>query len=130
MIELVCFDADGVLFDSDRANVAYYNAIFAHVGEPPLSREEEVAAISYAATEMFARRARTDAEKLARMRSHALVIDNTQFFSMFTITHDLRRFMLALKPRYRLALATNRSATVPALVEHLDLSGVFDGIAS
>jgi beta-phosphoglucomutase-like phosphatase (HAD superfamily) len=29
-----------------------------------------------------------------------------------------------------LGLATNRSATVPALVEHLKLNGVFDAIAS
>ena len=130
MIELVCFDADGVLFNSDRANVAYYNAIFAHVGEPRLSRDEEVAAISYAAIEMFARRARGDAEKLARMHSYAKVIDNTQFFAMFTVQPNLRSFLLALKPRYRLGLATNRSATVPTLVEHLDLGAVFDAIAS
>src|ERR1700693_597175 len=38
--------------------------------------------------------------------------------------------MLELKRRYRLALATNRSATVPALVEHLKLGDVFDAIAS
>ena len=33
MIELVIFDADGVLFDSDQSNVAYYNAIFSRIGE-------------------------------------------------------------------------------------------------
>ena len=30
------FDADGVLFESFESNIAYYNAIFAQVGEPPL----------------------------------------------------------------------------------------------
>ena len=34
------FDADGVLFDSDESNVAYYNWIFAQIGEPPLDRDE------------------------------------------------------------------------------------------
>jgi HAD superfamily hydrolase (TIGR01509 family) len=43
---------------------------------------------------------------------------------------ELRPFMLQLKRRYKLGLATNRSATVPALVEHLGLSGVFDAVAS
>jgi phosphoglycolate phosphatase len=38
--------------------------------------------------------------------------------------------MLELKQRYKLALATNRSATVPALVEHLGLAGIFDAVAS
>ena len=27
------FDADGVLFESFESNIAYYNAIFAQVGE-------------------------------------------------------------------------------------------------
>ena len=31
MLELVIFDADGVLFDSSESNTAYYNAIFARV---------------------------------------------------------------------------------------------------
>jgi HAD superfamily hydrolase (TIGR01509 family) len=38
--------------------------------------------------------------------------------------------MLELKNRYKLGLATNRSATVPALVEHLGLAGIFDAVAS
>src|SRR5271169_1735068 len=62
MIELVMFDADGVLFDSTESNVAYYNWIFAKVGEAPLDRDEEIAAVSYAASEVFAARARRDAQ--------------------------------------------------------------------
>ena len=38
--------------------------------------------------------------------------------------------MLQLRTRYRLGLATNRSQTVPKLVEHLKLEGVFDAVAS
>ncbi len=67
MIELVMFDADGVLFDSTESNVAYYNWIFAKVGEPPLDRNEEISAISYAASEVFAARARGDTAKLGMM---------------------------------------------------------------
>ena len=68
MIELVMFDADGVLFDSDESNVAYYNWIFAQVGEPPLDRNEEISAISYAASEVFAARTHGDAAKLRAMQ--------------------------------------------------------------
>jgi len=57
-------------------------------------------------------------------------MDQTPFFRMLRPPFELRPFMLELKRRYRLGLATNRSATVPALVEHLDLSGVFDAVAS
>ena len=130
MIELVIFDADGVLFDSERSNVAYYNYIFEQVGEPPLDSGEEVKAISYAAAEVFAARARGDSEKLRQMHAVTRSMDQTRFFNMLRPPLELRSFMLELKRRYRVGLATNRSATVPALIVHLGLADVFDAVAS
>ncbi len=130
MIELVMFDADGVLFDSDESNVAYYNWIFAQLGLAPLDRNEEISAISYAASEVFAARARGDAAMLRKMQDLTRGMDQTPFFRMLRPPFELRPFMLDFKRRYKLALATNRSATVPALIEHLGLSGVFDAVAS
>ena len=124
------FDADGVLFDSTESNVAYYNWIFAKVGEPPLDRDEEIAAVSYAASEVFAARARGDPAMLRLMHDVTRTMDQTPFFKMLRPPVELRPFMLQLKRRYKLGLATNRSATVPALVEHLGLGGVFDAVAS
>jgi phosphoglycolate phosphatase len=57
-------------------------------------------------------------------------MDQTPFFKMLRPPFELRPFMLGLKQRYKLGLATNRSATVPALVEHLGLGGIFDAVAS
>ena len=128
MIELVMFDADGVLFDSTESNVAYYNWIFAKVGEPPLDRDEEIAAVSYAASEVFAARARGDAAKLGAMHDVTRNMDQAPFFKMLRPPFELRPFMLELKQRYKLGLATNRSATVPALVEHLGLGGIFAAV--
>jgi phosphoglycolate phosphatase len=130
MIELVMFDADGVLFDSDQSNVAYYNAIFTQIGEAPLDAVEEINAISHAAGQVFSDRARDNHDKLARMHQIARDLDPAPFFHLLKPPFELRPFMLELKNRYRLALATNRSATVPALVEHLKLAGIFDAIAS
>ncbi len=130
MIELVIFDADGVLFDSEQSNIAYYNAIFARMGERPLDRAEEMAAISYAAEQVFAARARDDRAKLDRMKQIARGLDPAPFLRLLRPPFDLRPFMLDLKRRFKLALATNRSATVPALIVHLNLAGVFDAVAS
>jgi HAD superfamily hydrolase (TIGR01509 family) len=130
MIELLMFDADGVLFESFESNIAYYNAIFAQVGEPPLDADEEIKSISYAAADVFKLRARENAEMLARIHGVARTIDQRPFFDLLRPPFELRPFMMELKRRYRLALATNRSATVPALVEHLKLADVFDAIAS
>ena len=130
MIEFVMFDADGVLFDSIESNIAYYNAIFAKLGEPALDQQEEIRSISYAAEEMFIARARGDAAKLESMRAIARALDSATFFDMLKPPLELRPFMMGLRTRYRLGLATNRSATVPALVEHLKLSDVFHAVAS
>jgi phosphoglycolate phosphatase-like HAD superfamily hydrolase len=113
MIELLMFDADGVLFESFESNIAYYNAIFAQVGEPPLDAHEEIKSVSYAASDVFKLRAQHNAEMLARIHDVARNLDQQPFFDL-------------LRP----PLATNRSATVPALVEHLNLADIFDAIAS
>jgi phosphoglycolate phosphatase len=129
MIEFVMFDADGVLFDSDESNVAYYNAIFAQMDEPPLDAREEVNAISHAAEQVFADRARGEEAKLVRMKEIARRMDGAPFFRLLRPPFDLRPFMLELRTSYRLGLATNRSSTVPALIEHLGIPDVFDAIA-
>ena len=130
MIELVMFDADGVLFDSIESNIAYYNAIFRRVGEPALDAAEESRSISYAADEMFLVRAHGDRAKLEAMRAVARSLDGSAFFKMLRPPLELRPFMVQLRTRYRLGLATNRSQTVPKLVEHLKLDGIFDAVAS
>lgn len=130
MIDLVIFDADGVLFDSVESNVAYYNAIFGAIGEPPLSPVEEREGIYYAAVQMFERRAGTDLVKLARMKEVARGLDSGPFFSLLRTPFELRPFMIELKRRYRLALATNRSTTVSALIDYLGLAEIFDAVAS
>jgi phosphoglycolate phosphatase len=130
MLELVIFDADGVLFDSTESNTAYYNAIFAQMGEPPMNADEEKAGVFMAAPQVFELRGRGDAAKIDRMREIARIMDPTPFFNLMRPPLELRPFLSALKGRYRLGLATNRSATIPALIDHLGLAGIFDAVAS
>ncbi|HZP46857.1 MAG TPA: HAD family hydrolase [Candidatus Binataceae bacterium] len=130
MLDLVIFDADGVLFESAESNIAYYNAIFERIGEPPLDPEERKACIYYSAGQVFALRAAGDADRLERMRAVARTMDSTPFFDLLRPVPGLRELLLGLKSRYRLGLATNRSATIPAVIDHVGLGGVFDAIAS
>ena len=124
------FDADGVLFDSTDSNTAYYNAIFARIGEPPMSREEEKAGVFMSAPQVFELRAAGDRQRIERMREVARAMDSTPFFNLLRPHPELRAFLLGLKRRYRIALATNRSATIPAIIDYLGLDGVFDAVAS
>jgi phosphoglycolate phosphatase-like HAD superfamily hydrolase len=130
MLEMVIFDADGVLFDSTESNIAYYNAIFARVGEPPMSPMEEKAGVFMSASQVFELRAAGDAERIERMRQVAQVMDATPFFALLRPVPDLRQFLLEMKRSFRIGLATNRSATIPGIIDYLGLTGVFDAIAS
>jgi phosphoglycolate phosphatase len=130
MLELIIFDADGVLFDSTESNTAYYNAIFAQLGEPPMSPVEEKAGVFMAAPQVFDLRAAGDQERIARMHAIARIMDATPFFDLLRPFPGLRSFLLELKQNYRIGLATNRSATIPAIIDYLGLTGVFDAVAS
>ena len=93
MIELVIFDADGVLFDSGESNIAYYNAIFDAIGESRLSPTEEIASYSYATSTVFAERAQGDPQRIAKMVEAARVLDNDPFLKMLRPPLELRPFM-------------------------------------
>ncbi|HKD65226.1 MAG TPA: HAD family hydrolase [Candidatus Binataceae bacterium] len=129
MLELVIFDADGVLFESGDSNTAYYNAIFKTLGEPPLSPEEERLGAFLSARQVFEHRAGGDQERIRRMHAVGAQIDFTPFFHLLSPPFELRPFLLEIKTRYKVGLATNRSVTVPRLIEHLHLADVFDAIA-
>jgi phosphoglycolate phosphatase-like HAD superfamily hydrolase len=130
MLELVILDADGVLFDSTESNTAYYNAIFARAGELPMSPVEEKAGVFMSAPQVFDLRAAGDPERIARLRQVARTMDPAPFFDLLRPFPGLRSFLLALKQSYRIGLATNRSATIPAIIDYLGVTDVFDVVAS
>jgi len=107
----VIFDCDGVLFDSFAANVAFYDAIRAELGLAPMDaawRERaHYLAASAVLDEMFA----GEPEVLARARVITSTMDYGPFFPLMTPAAELHTVLAALKPRHRLAMATNRSRT-------------------
>jgi HAD superfamily hydrolase (TIGR01509 family) len=130
MVELVIFDADGVLFESEESNIAYYNAVLAAVGEPPLTPEESRRCIFLSASQVFESRARGVDQRLRRMREASSQLDFTPFLRLLKPSLELRPFLLTLRNDFKLGLATNRSATVSAMLEHLDLNDVFHAVTS
>jgi len=129
-LDLVIFDADGVLFESVESNIAYYNAIFKVLGEAALSQQEERDCIFMAASQVFAMRAQGDVSRVAQMHQIGLGLEFTPFFELLRPPFPLRPFLIELTRRYRIGLATNRSATIPAVLEHLDIHDLFHAVAS
>ena len=118
----VIFDCDGVLFDSWHANVGYYNAIFAALGLPALDAEGERKAHVLSSPQLFVDLFGEDEALIARAQAAARDLDYGPFYRHMQPAPGLYALLGELKRRYRLAMATNRGATVPGVVRHFGLA--------
>ncbi len=129
LIKLVAFDCDGVLFDSRQANIAFYNAILAHFGQPRLGPEAEDFVHShtvFASLEHIFQGYGPLDEVFAFYRT----LDYQPFIPMMVEEPHLREFLGFLRPGYFTALATNRTTTTRAVLSYHDLTDGFDLVVS
>ncbi len=129
LIKLVAFDCDGVLFDSRQANIAFYNAILAHFGQPRLDPDAEDYVHShtvFASLEYIFR----GSEPLAEVFAFARTVDYQPYIPMMLEEPHLREFLDYLRPGYFTALATNRTTTTRAVLDHHGLAADFDLVVS
>jgi len=129
-LKLVILDCDGVLFDSIRSNVAYYDAILERMGGPPLDEEARRLCHVYSTPQLFAHLYADDPEKAKEAERIAYTIDYLPFLEYMDPEPGLYEVLRELKARYRVALATNRGKSTPPLLERFELKGVFDVVAT
>ena len=129
-LKLVMLDCDGVLFDSIRSNVAYYDAILDRMGLPPLDEEARRLCHVYSTPQLFAHLYADDPEKIEEAVRIAYTIDYLPFLEYMDPEPGLYEVLRRLKASYKVALATNRGKSIPALLERFELEGVFDVVAT
>ena len=125
-IRLVIFDCDGVLFHSEAANIAFYNAVFAGVGEPPLAETGEAACHALASAQLFENFFGDRPELLARVREVAQNTPYEPYFPLMEPRERLYDVLGSLAESYKIAMATNRGKTVEGVLDHFDLRSYFD----
>jgi HAD superfamily hydrolase (TIGR01549 family) len=126
MLAAVIFDCDGVLFDSWRANVAFYNAVLATAGQPALDENWARRAHVMASTQLFEAMFDMDAAMLAQVRDTARETDYGPFLSLMEPVPGLHDTLATLKRSYRLAMASNRGRTVHQVLRHFALDGYLE----
>lgn len=122
----VIFDCDGVLFDSWHANIAFYNAIRATLGLPPMDRAWEDRAHFLAATSVLEEMFGHDPALAADARRVFASTDYEPFFDLMVPVPGLFDVLAALRPAWRLGMATNRGATVPGVMRRFGLDAWLD----
>lgn len=122
----IIFDCDGVLFESRRANLAYYNAILDSLGEPPVEESDPVRmhlCHTAASPRVFAEL--LGEERAGQALALAAGLDYRQFIPWMQPEPGLIDALAALASRYPLAVATNRGYSMPQILTHFALAEYF-----
>lgn len=122
---VVVFDCDGVLFDTEAANRAYYNQILNHFGKPAMTAEQFAYAHQHTLQEALAHLF-GDAESIAAVQAYRQKMDYSRFLKLLKIEPHLLPLLSKIRPRLKTAIATNRSDTMSRLLAEFDLSDHFD----
>ena len=131
MLKLVIFDCDGVLFDSREANRAYYNKLLRQFDCPTLNEDEVDYVHSHNVTDsvahIFRNHTRIRQELIDRYRTE---LDYTPFLKHMIMEPDLMEFLQLIKPRYHTAISTNRTTTMPMLLDIFKLRPWFEQVVT
>jgi phosphoglycolate phosphatase-like HAD superfamily hydrolase len=122
----VIFDCDGVLFDSWRANVAFYNAVLSDLGQPPLDTAGERLAHTLSSPQLFEALFGDRPALLEQARTIARGMDYGPFLRWMKPVPGLYASLTELKRQYRLAMATNRGVTVAGVMRHFGLAPLLE----
>ena len=125
-LRAVIFDCDGVLFDSWRANVAFYNAVLEILGRPPLDAEGERNAHVLSSPQLYSALFGADTAMVERATVLACELDFGPFYQWMRPACELHALLAELKTRYRLAMATNRGITAGRVVDHFGLGDLLE----
>lgn len=124
-IRLVIFDCDGVLFDSEPANLAFYREVLRRAEVPTMPESHDAAYHSLASAQLFQKMFAHDPALLQRVQRVAKVIDYSEFFPLMVPKPRLRETLTKLKSRHSIAMATNRGQTTQGVVDYFGLREFF-----
>jgi phosphoglycolate phosphatase len=125
----VVFDCDGVMFDSRMANTKFYNHILRQFGLPPMTAEKMQFVHMHTADESI-HYIFKDSPYLEKARKFRANLDYTPFINDMVMEPGLMDLLKELKPRFGLAVATNRSNTIGRVIEYHGIDAIFDIIIS
>jgi len=128
-VKFVAFDCDGVLFDTEQANRAYYSSILQHFGRPAVTDEQFAFVHMHTVFESLAYLF-PDEKTLAAAHVFRNTLDYQQYLSYLTVEPHLVSLLEKLKPQFKIAIATNRTDTMNRLLAAFDLDGYFDLIVT
>lgn len=127
----VVFDCDGVLFESRRANLAYYNTVLQHFDEAPVEESDKKRAHlchTAASSQVFLELLGQDRAQVAL--ELAADLDYRQFIPYMKPEPGMEDALKSLSGAFPLAVATNRGYSMPEILQHFGLSQYFMSVVT
>jgi phosphoglycolate phosphatase len=124
-VKVVAFDCDGVMFDSVQSNMDYYNSILNHFGKPQMTPDQFAYAHMHTANEVLGNLF-NDPEELEAACAFRKKMSYWPFIKGMKMEPDLRGLLEKIRPKYKTAIATNRSDTMQGILVEHGLEGYFD----
>ena len=125
--KVIIYDCDGVMFDSFEANLAFYNRIMDMFHLPQLDRadEEQMRVLhTYANRDVLAHFFPEPGDFETAV-TYAGAIDYRDLVPHMRMEEGFLDTLEILKPRFGLAVCTNRSTSMDMVLESFGLSGYF-----
>ena len=114
-IRVVAFDCDGVLFDTEAANWAYYNHLLEHFGKPAMTADQFAYAHQHTINESIVHLFGSK-EAIAAVHAYRQKLDYGEFLKYLKIEPHLTPLLKRIRPQIKTAIATSRSIVSVRLV--------------
>ena len=124
-ISVVAFDCDGVLFDTEAANWAYYNHILLHFDRPAMTAEQFAYVHQHTLNESIVHLFGDD-ESVAAVHAYRQTMDYGKFLKYLKVEPHLTPLLQKIRPQIKTAIATNRTDTMDQLLAEFSLAEYFD----
>ena len=124
-LKVVAFDCDGVLFDTKKANMAYYNNLLNCFGKPSMSAEQFAYTHKHTIDESLVYLF-DDKNLLDSVKAYRKTMSYSPFLRIMKIEPCLKSLLKSLRPTYKTAIATNRTDTMKRVLSQHGLEKSFD----
>lgn len=126
---IVIFDCDGVMFDTAGINKAYYNRVLAHMGRPEMTEEMFAYVHAHTGDESISYLF-DDEESFNAAQAFRKTLNYMEFIPSMEIEPHLKPLIRELRPRFKTAIVTNRTDTMPAILSEFELKEYFDMVVT
>jgi len=123
--KVVAFDCDGVMFDSREANRAYYNHLLDRFHLPEMTPEQLAYAHMHTVDEALAFMI-PDRDTLEAAHAYRKQLGYLPFLKYMQMEPGLVDLLERIRPRYKTAVATNRTDTMAHVLKDNHIDHLFD----